>query len=196
VAFLRALPGMTVICPGDAVELRLALRAALQEHGPVYIRMGKKGEPVVHVTVPEFHVGKGILLRDGTGICLFSTGTMLPVAVEASNALAANGHSVRLVSMHTVKPLDTDIVADSFNRCKVVVTVEEHSIIGGLGSAVAEWMADAGPQRARLSRIAAPDSFWHTAGDQEHARKTLGLTAQNIAHQATTMLTCTTEAQQ
>ena len=183
VAFLRALPGMTVLCPGDAVELRHALRQAVKLPGPSYIRMGKKGEPVVHGELKDFRIGKAITLQAGSRVCLISTGTLLPMAVEAARALETRGISTSLVSMHTVKPLDTELLEDAFARFEVVTTIEEHSIIGGLGSAVAEWMAEAGPQKARLARIATPDKFWHTAGEQEYAREMLGLSVENITHQ-------------
>lgn len=181
IAFLRVLPHMTVICPGDAVEVRLALRAAIQHPGPVYLRLGKKGEPVVHKTPPEFIIGKSITLREGNDVCLLSTGNMLPTAVETADVLAASGISAKVVSFHTVKPLDEELLAAAFAKFKVVATIEEHSILGGLGGAVAEWLVDRAPQKARLCRIATPDTFLHDAGEQEYAREIFGLTAPHIA---------------
>jgi transketolase len=180
IAVLRVLPNMTVVCPGDATEVRLALRAALQQGGPVYIRLGKKGEPRVHTDVPRFKIGKGIVVCTGKDVCLVSTGNMLPVAVQAADELARRGVSAQVVSMHTVKPLDEELLAEAFWRFSAVVTLEEHSMHGGLGGSVAEWLADRPPQRARLCRIGTADSFLQEAGEQDYAREHFGLTAANV----------------
>lgn len=181
IAFLRLLPNMTVVCPGDAVEVRQALRAAVRHDGPVYLRLGKKGEPIVHQQPPEFVIGKGIVVRPGEEICLLSTGNILPVVMETAEELARRGVSAQVVSCHTVKPLDEALLADVFARYSVVATVEEHSRLGGLGGSVAEWLADQPPQRARLCRIGTADAFLHEAGDQQHARRHFGLTAHGVA---------------
>lgn len=182
IALLRALPNMTVVCPGDAFEVRAALRAALEADGPVYIRMGKKGEPKVHDGVPAgFRLGRGLVLREGERVCLLSTGNMLPVAVEAGDRLRESGRSARVVSLHTVKPLDAALLADCFARFEVVATLEEHSLIGGLGAAVAEWLADRPPQRARLLRFGTADAFIKFAGEQDFAREHFGLTAEHVS---------------
>lgn len=181
IAILRALPGMTVVCPGDPVEVRLALRAALQHPGPVYLRLGKKGEPVVHQTPPAFVIGKGIRLRAGTDLCLLSTGNVLSLVLEAAAALQADGVSAEVVSLHTVKPLDTDLLAEAFARFRVVATVEEHSLIGGLGGAVAEWCVEQGIPGGRLRRFGTADRFLHAAGGQSFARQHYGLTRDGIA---------------
>lgn len=180
IALLRTQPNMTVVCPGDPWEVRAALRAALRHPGPVYLRLGKKGEPAVHATPPDFAIGRGIVLREGRDVCLLGTGTLLPMAVEAADRLAQRGLSVQVVSFHTVKPLDTALLSDVFAGRAVVATVEEHSIIGGLGGAVAEWLADRPPQRARLCRIGTADAFLHEAGEQEYARARFGLTPEGI----------------
>ena len=181
IALLRALPQMTVVCPGDAVEVRLALRAALREEGPVYLRLGKKGEPVIHQKVPDFSIGRAIVIHTGTEICILSTGNTLPLAVEAGEELNSKGVSAQVVSFHTVKPLDEDFLTDVFTRFTVVVTVEEHSVVGGLGGGIAEWLADHPPLKGRLLRIGTPDTFLHEAGEQEHAREVFGLTPSSIA---------------
>lgn len=182
IAFLRAIPNLTVICPGDAWEVRAALRAAIRQDGPVYLRLGKRGEPAVHGSVPaDFAIGLGLTIRDGRDVVLLSTGNMLPEAVATADMLAAQGVSARVVSLHTVKPLDTVLLEDSFARYRLVVTLEEHSLIGGLGAAVAEWLADRDPGRCRLLRIGTPDAFWTASGEQDFARRQLGLTAPRIA---------------
>lgn len=181
IAFLRALPHMTVLCPADAVEVRLAVRAALAHEGPVYIRIGKKGEPVIHQSEPEFVIGQPIVLREGDDVCLLGTGNMLPLALQAADLLDERGLSAQVVSFHTVKPLNEAFLSAVFARFACVATIEEHSVIGGLGGAVAEWLADRASQKARLCRIGTPDEFFHEAGEQEYARHIWGLTSENIA---------------
>jgi transketolase len=182
IALLRALPNMVVICPGDAHEVRGALRAAMQQDRPVYIRMGKKGEPVIHDgPIADFRIGKAIAIREGTDVCLLSTGNMLPEAIEAAHRLHDNGISAELVSFHTVKPLDEDKLTQAFARFRLVATIEEHSLIGGFGAAVAEWLADTATQPRRLLRFGTPDAFFKTSGEQDYARKVLGLTGHAIA---------------
>ena len=184
IAFLRVLPEMTVICPGDSWEVKGALRAALKHDGPVYIRIGKKGEPLVHAAAPDFVIGKAITLSEGEEICLLSTGNMLPIVVQAGNILRERGHSTRVVSFHTVKPLDESLLLDSFSRFRTIVTIEEHSRIGGLGGAVAEWLSDHPGLKGRLIRVGTPDAFLHEVGEQDFARERFGLTAEAIAARA------------
>lgn len=182
IALLRALPNMKVVCPADAWEVRGALRAALRQDGPVYIRMGKKGEPVIHSEVPAgFEIGRAITIEDGADVCLLSTGNMLPEAIEAAHALRETGITARVVSFHTVKPLDETCLSEAFARFKLVATIEEHSLIGGFGSAVAEWVIDNGVRTAPLLRIGTPDRFFKKSGEQEYAREELGLTGHQIA---------------
>jgi transketolase len=188
IAFLRALPHMKVICPGDAVEVRQAVKAILKQDSPVYLRLGKKGEPVVHQEPPDFKIGKGIVLREGSEVCLLNTGITLPIAVDAGRELEKRGISTKVVSLHTVKPLDTELLEEVFSLFSVVTTIEEHSLIGGLGGAVAEWLADQPKLKARMCRIGSPDAFWHQAGDQGYVREQLGLTAQSIADRTVAML--------
>lgn len=182
VAALRALPHMTVVCPADPVEARLSLRAALKhEGGPVYLRMGKKGEPAVHQADFDFKIGKATLLKPGTDVALLGSGTILPEAVKAAEILSAKGISAELVSFHTVKPLDESYLAAAFARFKVVATLEEHGLAGGFGSAVAEWASDRDGLKAKLCRVGSSDEFLHECGEQEHARRHFGLDGASIA---------------
>jgi transketolase len=182
IGFLRLLPGMTVVCPGDAVEVRGALRAALRHDRPVYIRLGKKGEPVVHTDEPDFVLGRALILRDGSDVALLAVGNVLPIAAAAGDLLATRGIAARVVSFHTVKPADEDCLTDVFRRYRLVVTVEEHGVAGGAGSVVAEWLArQARLPRARLVVLGTPDAFLHTAGSQAYARGVVGLTPAAIA---------------
>lgn len=182
IAFLRQLPGMTVVCPADAHEVRAALRAALSGDGPVYIRLGKKGEPVIHPEPPTFEIGKGIVLRDKGDVCLLSVGNILPVALAAADQLAAAGLAARVVSMHTVKPLDHELLRHLFSACKLVATVEEHSVLGGLGGAVAEWLSEQTGTVARLVRLGTPDQFLHAGGGEEFARRQCGIDAESLTN--------------
>ena len=182
ISFLRSIPNMVVICPGDAFEVRAALRAAMQQDHPVYIRMGKKGEPVVHPgSIENFQIGKAITVSDGTDVCLLSTGNMLPEAIEAARKLGGQGISARVVSFHTVKPLDQACLKDAFGRFKLVATIEEHSLIGGFGAAVSEWLADTRTGNQNFMRFGTPDAFFKQSGEQEYAREALGLTGHQIA---------------
>jgi transketolase len=182
VAFLRALPNLVVICPGDAWEVRAALRAVMKQDKPAYIRMGKKGEPKVHSgPIDNFEVGKAITITEGNEICLLSNGNMLPDTIEVGNLLAKTGISARVVSFHTVKPLDEACLADALTKFALTVTIEEHSLIGGFGSAVSEWAVDNDLDTRKLMRVGTPDIFFKESGEQKHARKQLGLSAHQIA---------------
>jgi transketolase len=181
IAFLRCLPHMTVICPGDPVEVTLALRAALAYGEPVYLRIGKKGEPIVHHQPVDFAIGKAITVRSGKEVCLLSTGNTLAVAVRAAEELDKQGISAQVASFHTVKPLDEAFLTDAFTRFRVIAAVEEHSCLGGFGSSIAEWLVDRLPQPAYLLRLGTADAFLHEAGNQDYARKIFGLTAEKIA---------------
>lgn len=182
ISFLRSIPNMVVICPGDAWEVRAAMRAVLNQDRPAYIRMGKKGEPVVHKGMPEnFEIGKALTIEEGSDVCLLSTGNMLPEALEARHVLAEKGISAEVVSFHTVKPLDEQRLTDAFGRYKLVATLEEHSLIGGFGSAVAEWIVDRQVAPKKFLRFGTPDAFFKKSGEQEFAREQLGLTGHQIA---------------
>lgn len=180
-AQLRTLPGMRVLCPADPQETRAAMRAALAHDGPTYVRIGKKGEPNIHPEVPPLAFGKVLPVRAGDEVCLVATGTVLPLALEAANRLAARGISAAVVSCPSVKPLDEAFLLEAFMRYRVIATVEEHSRLGGLGGAVAEWRCDQDAPRAALVRIGTGDHFLHEAGEQEYARAHYGLTPEAIA---------------
>jgi transketolase len=181
VGILRCFPNLTVLCPADALEVGPAIEAALTLPGPVYIRLGKKGEPQIHATPPRIEVGRGLVMQEGTDVCLLGMGTMTATALEAAQLLAAGGLTARVVSMHTVKPLDEALLRESFGRFRVVAVVEEHSVIGGLGSAVAEWLAAHGPMPGVLEAIGTPDAFISSAGSQRWMRERCGLTPQAVA---------------
>lgn len=181
VAWMRALPNMTVLCPGDAVETRCALRAALSHDGPVYLRLGKKNEPVVHAREPDFVIGRWLRPRDGWQVTLLAAGTVLPVAMAAAEELAASGIECGVISMHTLKPLDEATLTACFGRSDLVMVLEEHGAYGGAWSAVAEWRAGHSRGKARLLRACAPDAFFTEGGGQNWARARMGLEADMVA---------------
>lgn len=181
IALLRVLPEMTVLCPCDAVELRLALRAALRHDGPVYLRIGKKGEPVIHAEPPPFEIGRSITVRAGRDMCFISTGNIMPVVLKAADILAAKGIFARVESFHTVKPLDQQRLYEVFSQYDLVAVAEEHSRLGGLGGSIAEWSSMQDGLRARMISFGTEDAFMHEVGSQEYARRRFGLTAENIS---------------
>jgi transketolase len=171
---MRTLPGMTVIAPGDPVETMLATRAVAQWPGPCYLRIGKAGEPRVHTQEPPFELGKAITVRPGRDATLISTGAMLQATLAAAEELAADDIDVRVLSMHTLKPLDKGAIQRAALETPAIVTVEEHSVIGGLGSAVAELLAELGMPGLKFRRFGVPDCPGHEVGTQEYLRGRLG----------------------
>jgi len=182
-AIMRVLPNMTVLAPADEVELRQCLRAALKQKGPVYIRIGKKGEAVTAKKNDYFEIGESITVREGSDVCLISTGILLPIVMKAAENLSSQGVSARVESFHTVKPLDEKTINDVFSRYPVVAVAEEHSRVGGLGGSIAEWLARQAPMKGGLITFGADDEFMHEVGSQNYARKKYGLTKENIAQQ-------------
>lgn len=146
IAVMRTIPGMTVIIPSDAVEAEAAVKAAYDHDGPVYMRFGRLPVPVFN-TNPDYHfeLGKGIVLKEGTDVTLVACGLMVPVALEVAEQLAAEGVNAEVINIHTIKPLDSELIAASAAKTGKVVTIEEHSVIGGLGSAVCQALAESTP---------------------------------------------------
>jgi transketolase len=182
-ALMRALPNMTVLAPGDPLEAEQATRAALAADGPVYLRLGKNGEPRLLPADHRMEVGCAVRLRDGGDVTLLTTGTMLPETLTAADLLAARGVEAAVVHFGTVKPLDEAAVIDALARTPRLVSVEEHSVLAGFGSAVAEVVAASGLP-ARLHRCGLPDTFAHAVGSREHLLRTYGLDAASIASAA------------
>ncbi|TMC81412.1 MAG: transketolase [Chloroflexi bacterium] len=180
VAIMRALPNMVVVAPGDPVEARLATRAVVELDGPAYLRLGKAGEPVVHEKEPNFELGRAITLGEGTDLTLIASGGMLATADKVARTLVAQDVGVRLVSMHTVKPIDKEAVARAATETAHVFTLEEHSVEGGLGGAVAEVMAELPPGHAPLKRIGLRPEFNKTVGDQNYLKSLHGLDEESV----------------
>ena len=149
-ALMRTIPGMTVIAPCDDVEAKAAVRAAYELDGPVYMRFGRLAVPVVNDAEDfEFEIGKGIVMREGTDVTIVACGLMVQSALEAAERLATDGISAEVIDMHTIKPIDADLIVESAKKTGRVVTCEEHSVIGGLGSAVCDVLAERLPVPVR-----------------------------------------------
>jgi transketolase len=184
-ALMRTIPGMTVMCPSDDVEARKMVKAAYEMNGPVYMRFGRAATPVFHSDDYNFEIGKGEVLQDGTDVAIIATGIMVPEAIEAGKALAAEGISARVINMATIKPLDNELVLKAAKECGKIVTVEEHSVIGGLGEAVCSLLSEQCP--TPVKRIGVNDEFGHS-GPAAALLKAFGLCADNIVAQTKAML--------
>jgi transketolase len=178
IAIMRALPEMVVVSPGDPIEARLATRAVAAREGPCYLRLGKSGEASVHASDPDFAIGRAIRLAEGGDVTLIATGAVLKDTVDAAEKLRAEGIHARLLSMHTVSPLDEAAVRAAATETGAIVTVEEHSVVGGLGSAVADVLAAMGGPHATLRKIGVPARRYHEIGSQKYMRRLLGDIAQ------------------
>jgi len=179
-ALMRALPNLTVLAPADPADARGATAAALRHDGPVYLRLGKNGEAPVLPAGTRFTIGRAVTVREGGDVALVSTGAILAEVVAAADRLAAAGVRATVLHLGTLKPLDTAAVARAAAWTGAVVTVEEHTVLGGLGSAVAETLAEAGAG-ARLRRLGLPDAFAPGVGARQHLLAQLGLDAGGIA---------------
>ncbi len=177
-ALMRQIPGMVVINPADDVEAKAAVRAAFEYVGPVYLRFGRLAVPVLNdENNYKFELGKGIVLKEGTDVTIFATGLEVYETVEAAKMLEADGISAEVINIHTIKPLDKELVVASATKTGKVVTVEEHSIIGGLGSAVCECLSENAP--TKVLRIGVEDTFGESGPALELIKK-YGLDAESI----------------
>lgn len=179
IAILRTLPGMRVFAPCDSSELRSLLHAVMKDNLPAYIRIGKKGEPDIHTSSPEINIGEAIVIRSGTDLAILAAGNMMGPSLRAAESLSEYGISAEVVSFYSLKPLDTEYLSSAARRFPLIVTVEEHGLIGGFGGAVAEWRSDSNSNVTHL-RFGTADEFMHMVGSQQYARDTFGLTAKNI----------------
>ena len=179
IALMRTIPGMTILNPADDVEARAAVETAIQYEGPVYLRFGRLATPIFNDPATyQFTIGKGITLRKGTDVTLVATGLMVWESMKAAEMLEAEGIHARVLNIHTIKPLDTELICKAASETGLLVTVEEHSIIGGLGGAVAEAVTSCCP--VPVVRIGVNDEFGHS-GPAIDLLKEFGLCAENIA---------------
>ena len=181
IALMRTIPGMTIINPADETEAKKAVRAALELDGPVYMRFGRLAVPVIFGDDYNFEVGKGVELKDGTDVTVIATGLMVNEALEAYEILKNEGISARIINMHTIKPLDKEIVLKAARETGAIVTAEEHSVIGGLGAAVSETVCEECP--VPVVKLGVNDTFGHS-GPAVKLLDEFGLRAANIAQKA------------
>ena len=183
---MRSLPGMTIICPADDVEARAAVRAAYEMQGPVYLRFGRLAVPVFHDEANyHFEIGKGEQLTEGNDIAIVATGLMVNEARKAAETLAAEGIHARVINIHTIKPLDEDIILKAARECGKIVTAEEHNVIGGLGEAVCSLLSEKLPTPVR--RVGVQDKFG-CSGPAWDLLKEYGLDAATICKTVKEML--------
>lgn len=180
IALMRSLPNMTVVCPGDAKEAEMLAKESVGYPGPLYIRFGRDFDPQVHKGDINFKIGKGIIAKEGRDVCLIATGTMLQTAVSALDLLKKENLDPALISMHTVKPLDVDLLKECAKRYKAIFTLEDHNIIGGLGSAVAEALIENG-YRGKFKRLGIGDKYCTVSGKTDFLLKSQGLDAEGVA---------------
>ena len=180
IALMRTIPGMTIVNPADALVARAAVESSMQTYGPLYMRFGRYACPIV-TEGHKFELGKGMMLRDGKDVTIVATGYMVHLALEAAEALAAEGIDARVINIHTIKPLDAEIIVKAARETGAIVTAEEHNIIGGLGSAVAEVVCENCP--VPMQRVGVEDKFGKS-GKVPPLLEEYGLTAANIADKA------------
>lgn len=182
IAIMRALPNMVVISPADDIETRAAVKAAIEHDGPVYLRLGRLGvNPVHDESTYKFELGKGVTIADGTDVTIIATGLMVQSAVEAKELLAKEGISARVIDIHTIKPIDVELITKAARETGAIVTAEEHNVVGGLGSAVAEVLVQHCPAPVRM--VGVQDKFGKS-GKPDKLLEMYGLTAANIVEKA------------
>ena len=183
IALMRTIPGMVVINPSDACEAYAAVEAAINYYGPVYMRFGRFAVPNLTAEMQDykFEIGKGVTMRDGKDVTLVATGYMVHVALEAAEMLKAEGIDARVLNIHTIKPLDSELIAKAARETGAIVTAEEHNVIGGLGSAVCDAVCEAAP--VPVLRVGVEDKYGKS-GKVPELLEEYGLTAANIAAKA------------
>ena len=184
-ALMRSIPGMVVMSPADDVEAKAMVRAAYEHEGPVYMRFGRAAVPVVHGEDFKFQIGKGEVLREGTDVAIIANGLMTYEAMVAAEELAKDGIHAMVINMGTIKPLDEELVLEAARKCGKIITAEEHSIIGGLGEAVAAVLSEKLP--TPLKRVGVNDEFGHS-GPAAAVLKQFGLSAENLVKVAKSMM--------
>lgn len=182
ISVMRSLPGMVVVVPADDVEARQVVRAAAEYWGPMYLRFARLASPTVHDEDYKFDLFSGEVMRDGTDVAIIACGMMVPRALDAAERLAEQGVSARVVNMHTIKPIDADLIERCARECGKIVTIEEASVVGGLGTAVCEVVAERCP--VPVKRIGMPDVFGKSGAGAELLDE-FGLTADHIIEAAT-----------
>ena len=183
IALMRTIPGMTIVNPSDANEAYAAVECAINYYGPMYLRFGRFAVPNLTAEMPgyKFELGKGVTMKEGSDVTIVATGYMVHVALEAAELLAAEGINAEVLNIHTIKPLDTELIAASAKKCGAVVTAEEHNVIGGLGGAVCEALSETCP--VPVMRVGIEDKYGRS-GKVPALLEAYGLTKENIAAKA------------
>ena len=180
ISILKTLPNLQIICPGDKNEVEEALLKAYQSNKPTYIRLGKKGEPIIHKKKPSFKIGKSIVIKQGNDVALLGVGNALSIASNCEEKLYTKKIKADLISYHTAKPIDKLILKNLFKSNKLIVVIEEHGLIGGVGSSILEWANENNLDTRNILRFGGPDKFLTGCGNQNEARRYIGLTTMNI----------------
>ena len=180
ISILKTLPNLQIICPADKKEVREAFIKAYESNKPTYIRLGKKGEPLIHKKKPNFQIGKSIFLKKGNDVALLGVGNALSIAAKCEEELFKKKIKCDLVSFHTPKPLDKKLLTNLFKSNKLIAIIEEHGLIGGVGSSVLEWANENKFDTKNVLRFGGPDKFLTGCGNQTEARKFIGLTSKKI----------------
>lgn len=178
-ALMKVLPNMTVVVPADPVEAERLARISYEYPSPFYIRLGRTGEPVIHQGIPDLKIGKGMVLCKGKDIAIFTIGNMLNVCKSVANMLEKKGISVTLINMHTLKPLDVDLIEECASIHNAIFSIEEHSIIAGLGSSLAEILCE-NSYKGKFVRIGIPEKLENYIGNADYLRDKYGLTSNKI----------------
>ncbi len=180
-AIMRALPDVVVMAPGDLVEAEEATKAIANYPGTCYLRLGRGGEKRIHESIPDFQIGNAIKVKDGEKVAIFSTGAIFEEVQGAFDILTSQGYAPAVYTFPTVKPIDTDVIRECAEKFDLIVTCEEHNIVGGFGSAVAEVMAEMKQKKACLVRIGLNDQYATRVGNQKYLRGQYGMAAEQIA---------------
>lgn len=181
IAIMRALPDMVVLAPGDLTEAEAATKAIAEYNGTCYLRLGRGGEKRIHEKIDNFQIGKAIKVKDGTKVAIFSTGAIFEEVEEAVALLKEKGIDPEVYTFPTVKPIDHKVILECAERFDLIATIEEHNVVGGFGSAVAEVMAE-NPQNAKLLKIGLEDTYSSKVGSQKYLRSQFGIDAKGIAN--------------
>lgn len=181
IAIMRALPDMVVLAPGDLTEAEAATKAIAEYNGTCYLRLGRGGEKRIHDKIDNFQIGKAIKVKDGVRVAIFSTGAIFEEVEEAIALLKEKGIDPEVYTFPTVKPIDRKVILDCAEKFDLIATVEEHNIVGGFGSAVAEVMVE-NPQNAKLLKIGLDDTYSSKVGSQKYLRGEFGIDAKGIAN--------------
>lgn len=181
ISIMRSLPNMKVICPGDPFETECAVEQVLRIEGPTFIRLNKNNEPILHKNKNiEFKIGKAIEIFEGNEISIITTGNMLEQSIKIAEKLKKDNYSVKLISMHTIKPIDRDIIKECIEKTNYIFIIEEHSIIGGLASAISEVITENISKLIVFKSFGIPDTYANTSGSREYFRKQYNIDEDSI----------------